>query len=440
MDLKAELLTDGYVDGLGNRFYTDPEEMTLESEIAPVEACFSYSDYRNVLQPTTMELDEVIFEKDEDMNTEEMEETRKYRGPYRHYRQAVKQRFWQLVMEEGVSAYKAAKLEDIPLQTAYTWKRNWNKTLVNELNGISVPPKKRGRKPLLTDEHKEFLQKLIKEDATVTLDFMLESLKTAFVNVRAKATTIYNFVTKVCKFSLKRISKWALRRSLEELKQQRLEWAEEYKGKLDFNENCIFIDEAGFNISMRREYGWSAVGEKAVLTVPVTRGLNVSFIGAISAKGCIELKVRAPVAPSNKKRKLDSETNAEKVSRGTTANHFYGFVKSVIQQIENNKELQGMRYLILDNAAIHKRRDLQLLVALSGLELVFLPPYSPGLNAIEEFWSVCKSKVKRSNLSKKEQLTPRVKEATENITLDSYKGFCRHAARHIDLCLQQQLF
>lgn len=33
----------------------------------------------------------------------------------------------------------------------------------------------------------------------------------------------------------------------------------------------------------------------------------------------------------------------------------------------------------------HKRRDLELLVALSGMELVFLPPYSPELNAIEEF-------------------------------------------------------
>ena len=82
---------------------------------------------------------------------------------------------------------------------------------------------------------------------------MLESLEKTFGNVRAKAMPNSNFVTKVCKFSLKSISKWALRRSLEELKQYRLECAEEYKDKLDFNENCIFIDEACFNISMRRE-------------------------------------------------------------------------------------------------------------------------------------------------------------------------------------------
>lgn len=447
MDLRAQSLADGYVDGLGNRFYTEPSEMTLESEIAPVEACFSYSDYMKATKSSDMDIDEHLFVEDGEMSIEDDEmvekestETKRGRGSYRFYNNSVKQRFWQLVMEEGVSAYKAALLEDIPLQTAYTWKRNWNRMVVNLLNGISEPPKKRGRKPLLTDEHKEFLQNLIKEDATVTLEVMLESLKKAFKDVRAKATTIYTFVTKVCKFSLKRIAKWASRRSLEELKQQRLEWAEEYKDKLDFNKNCIFIDEAGFNISMRREYGWSAVGEKAILTVPVTRGLNVSFIGAISAKGCIELKLRTPVTSPNKKRKLDSDGSSPEASRGTTANHFYSFVKSIIHQIESNDDLKDMKYLILDNAAIHKRRDLQLLVALSGLELVFLPPYSPALNAIEEFWAVCKSKVKRSNLSKKEQLTPKVREATQHIALESYEGFCRHASSHFELCLQQELF
>jgi transposase len=73
----------------------------------------------------------------------------------------VKQRFWQLVMEEGVSAYEAAKLEDIPFQTAYTWKINWNKLRIDKLNNISKLSKK-CRKLLLTDEHKEFLKKLMR--------------------------------------------------------------------------------------------------------------------------------------------------------------------------------------------------------------------------------------------------------------------------------------
>ncbi|KAI5962014.1 hypothetical protein CANMA_003666 [Candida margitis] len=234
-----------------------------------------------------------------------------------------------------------------------------------------------------------------------------------------------------------------MRRDSPESKQERFEWALEHQDKLNFDKYCIFIDEIGFNISMRREYGWSKVGEKAVLKVPVTRSLNVSFLGAISSKGCVDLKVRLTAGTSpNKKRKVDSNTTiSEKKTRvGTTADHFYSFVKFVLREIETNQALKEIKYLIVDNAAIHKHRDLQLLVASSGMELVFLPPYSPALNAIEEFWSVCKAKVKRSHLSRKEQLTPKVKEATAKITLESYQGFCRHANDYMQHCLESTSF
>ncbi|RLV92537.1 hypothetical protein JA1_003068 [Spathaspora sp. JA1] len=190
---------------------------------------------------------------------------------------------------------------------------------------------------------------------------------------------------------------------------------------------------------MRREYGWSKVGEKAVVETPVTKGVNVSVLGAISSKGCIDLKVRNPAGQSRKKRKIGSDTSVSE-SKGTTANHFYQFIKSVAEQIKSNKELNKLKYLVLDNAPIHLRRDIQLLVASAGLQLVFLPPYSPCLNAIEEFWAVCKSKVKRSNLSKREELTPRIREATSKITVESYEGFCSHAREHIQPCLKRESF
>ena len=180
-----------------------------------------------------------------------------------------------------------------------------------------------------------------------------------------------------------------------------------------------------------------------MLKVSVTSGLNVSFLGAISPKGYIDLKVRLPAeAAPNKKRKVDSNTTVseKKAKVGTTADHFFAFAKSVLREIEANNALKEIKYLILDNAAIHKRRALQLLVALSGVELVFLPPYSPGLNTIEEFWSACKVKVKRSNLSRKEQLTPKVREAIAKITLESYQGFCKHANDHLQYCLELTSF
>lgn len=66
----------------------------------------------------------------------------------------------------------------------------------------------------------------------------------------------------------------------------------------------------------------------------------------------------------------------------TTTNHFYAFVKSVLREKETNKSLKKIKCLILDNAAIHKRSDLELLIAPSETGLAFLPPYLPELNVI----------------------------------------------------------
>lgn len=72
----------------------------------------------------------------------------------------------------------------------------------------------------------------------------------------------------------------------------------------------------------------------------------------------------------------------------------YVFVKFVLKEKETNQALKEIKYLTLDIVAIHKRHDLELLIALSEAGLAFLPPYLPELNAIEEFWSVDKTKVK----------------------------------------------
>lgn len=45
--------------------------------------------------------------------------------------------------------------------------------------------------------------------------------------------------------------------------------------------------------------------------------------------------------------------------------------------------------LIMDNCAIHKSDALRAAVEVKGCRLVFLPPYSPDFNPIEESFSSC---------------------------------------------------
>jgi len=131
MSIRLELHTDRYVDGLCNCFTLDTGQMALKSEIAPLESCFSYSDYNEAFRLNESEVNNLQSEMecdsvDVDVNISSgQEETcKRKRGPYRYYSEVQKQRFWQLVMVQGDSAYKAAQATDISLQTAYTWKRN----------------------------------------------------------------------------------------------------------------------------------------------------------------------------------------------------------------------------------------------------------------------------------------------------------------------------
>ena len=57
-------------------------------------------------------------------------------------------------------------------------------------------------------------------------------------------------------------------------------------------------------------------------------------------------------------------------------------------------ELKPGQVVILDNASFHRRAKLESLLAEVGCELLFLPPYSPDLNRIEQLWHRLKSIVK----------------------------------------------
>ena len=51
-------------------------------------------------------------------------------------------------------------------------------------------------------------------------------------------------------------------------------------------------------------------------------------------------------------------------------------------------------YVVLDNHPSHHTKEVTELAKNLGLELMFMPPYSPELNSIEALWSVLKRSVK----------------------------------------------
>jgi transposase len=50
----------------------------------------------------------------------------------------------------------------------------------------------------------------------------------------------------------------------------------------------------------------------------------------------------------------------------------------------------------MDNASFHHTERIKQMCDLAGVKLVYLPPYSPDLNPIEEFFSELKAFIKKN--------------------------------------------
>ena len=52
--------------------------------------------------------------------------------------------------------------------------------------------------------------------------------------------------------------------------------------------------------------------------------------------------------------------------------------------------------IVMDNASFHRKSRLIVLAQNAGYKLIFLPPYSPELNDIENFWSWLKGRLRKT--------------------------------------------
>jgi transposase len=65
------------------------------------------------------------------------------------------------------------------------------------------------------------------------------------------------------------------------------------------------------------------------------------------------------------------------------------FFKKIRRVYKHSKKI----YIICDNAPYYKSREVRKVAKEMGIELIFLPPYSPNLNLIERLWKFFRKKV-----------------------------------------------
>ena len=63
--------------------------------------------------------------------------------------------------------------------------------------------------------------------------------------------------------------------------------------------------------------------------------------------------------------------------------------------IKNKMIKEETIYLILDNYSVHKSKFIKKVAKILNIQLIYLPPYSPHLNPIEQLWRKMKNIIKQ---------------------------------------------
>ena len=254
-----------------------------------------------------------------------------------------------------------------------------------------------------TPEIRSYVEELLREDCTRTLRFLKAAIQERF-SVNLAVSTIFKNMGFI-NFSLKQVSAIPVQRNTPEAINRRASYAQEFDMiQEEFSRaQIVFVDEAGFCVSMRRTRGWSEVNTPARVSVPFSRTRNISVCAALTANGPVAYEVR----PS-----------------AYNANAFASFIESLIEKL--NASDSGRCVFIMDNATIHRNSNVKSVIESSGHQIKYLPPYSPFLNPIEECFSKWKGYVKALNVLSEDELLVAINEGFNAIVQENCEGWFRN--------------
>ncbi|KAI8087573.1 uncharacterized protein B0P05DRAFT_531476 [Gilbertella persicaria] len=115
---------------------------------------------------------------------------------------------------------------------------------------------KKGTTAILKDEHTVFTFELLANEPTLTIEAVTDNLSKEFRDIQITLRSMENHMKKKCRLTYKRIIPRYYGRNTDETVAKRQDavayWVSQ---NIDFMNECVFLDEAGFDRSMHRSYG-----------------------------------------------------------------------------------------------------------------------------------------------------------------------------------------
>jgi transposase len=149
---------------------------------------------------------------------------------------------------------------------------------------------------------------------------------------------------------------------------RRQDW---FDGQLDLDPaRLIFIDETWASTNMARLWGRAPRGQRLRVGIPHGHWKTTTFVAGLRLAGMV-----APLV-------LDGPINGRA---------FQAYVEQILVP-----ELKAGDIVIMDNLGSHKGSAVRAAIEAAGARLLYLPPYSPDFNPIENAFSKLKALLRKA--------------------------------------------
>ncbi|KAJ8508493.1 hypothetical protein ONZ45_g9242 [Pleurotus djamor] len=319
---------------------------------------------------------------------------------FRHISEDIKQRALYLA-SIGYLTSDVCEVLGVSESSVRRWK-------ANQLHyGSVIPPPNpdRGRPRILNTDMTHDLLTLLSEAPDMYLDEIQDWI--AVTHDKGLSKSAISELLRDCGLTYKLLHKAASERDNEYRSEWKAEVNNHYVGR-----QIVVVDESSKDErTLFRRYGHAPKGQRAATSAPFVRGDRYSLVAAMGLDGYIGTRV---------------------VEGAVDGDEFLDFiVNDVLPKM--NPFPQDKSVLIMDNCAIHKSEILRELIEARGVVLIFLPPYSPDFNPIEESFSCVKAWIRRHwDIMQNEDPYIGLYSATTSVTAEKAKEWFRHSGYKVD--------
>ena len=162
----------------------------------------------------------------------------------------------------------------------------------------------------------------------------------------------------------------------------------------------VFLDESSATTQMTRNYGRAPRGERVREATPNSHWRTVTMLATLTLKG-----LQAPMT----------------IESATDGDVFRTYLERILCP-----QLSPGQVVIMDNLSAHKVAGVRQLIESTGAKLVYLPPYSPDFNPIEQAWSKIKHLLRSAKSRSLEALESAIAEAMAAITPENASAWFAH--------------